>query len=325
MVCRWTPSTDYEIALPAPDLPKLATSNSARRRLALLSCLAAACLAACGSPEPVPDERYRETDQFIELIGASLSSRSSLREIADIDHSRLGASAGSPMPPARALIFSDPQLESLLIEQAPLIALDLPLRVLAFEEAESQSNKVIYNRFDYLVSRYQLDSETASELGVRYDQLFSDVTVEIPAGAVASFSSDEMKPDGIITIPSPYDFAETLQRVNDAIEDQDDTLMFGLVDFQANAREVGRAIRPSTMILFGAPGPGGKAMSSSPTLGLDGFCQKFLIWEDGAGQIKLSFNDLLALARRQEAKVALALRVVNFRLNSVFSDALSEE
>ena len=74
---------------------------------------------------------------------------------------------------------------------------------------------------------------------------------------------------------------------------------FGAVDFRANARELGIEIAPSYLILFGGPGPGGKAMVEAPTLGLDGFCQKFLIWEDASGRINLSFNDLLALADRQ--------------------------
>ena len=98
---------------------------------------------------------------------------------------------------------------------------------------------------------------------------------------------------------------------------------FGVVDFQANARDLGIEIAPSYLILFGGPGPGGKAMVEAPTLGLDGFCQKFLIWEDASGQIKLSFNDLLALAERQGVKKAIALRVINYRLKKTFGNALA--
>lgn len=66
-------------------------------------------------------------------------------------------------------------------------------------------------------------------------------------------------------------------------------------------------------------------MSNAPTLGLDGFCQKFLIWQDQAGRAHLSFNDLLALADRQRVPKALALRVINSRLSKVFEDALAKE
>jgi len=66
-------------------------------------------------------------------------------------------------------------------------------------------------------------------------------------------------------------------------------------------------------------------MAEAPTLGLDAFCQKFLIWEDASGQIKLSFNDLLALAERQDVDKAMALRVINYRLNKTFGDALAQD
>ena len=151
------------------------------------------------------------------------------------------------------------------------------------------------------------------------------VTQGLPKQVITSFTRDEMQPDGIVTIKSPYGFEETLKRVNSAIDAQNDTMHFGTVDFQANAREQGIDIPSSYMILFGGPGPGGKAMHSAPTLGLDGFCQKFLVWQDGDGRTYLSFNDLVALAERQEASKTLALRVINFRLNKTFSDALAED
>ena len=97
---------------------------------------------------------------------------------------------------------------------------------------------------------------------------------------------------------------------------------FGRINFQQRARSQGITLNPSTLILFGGPGPGAKAMAKSPTLGLDAFCQKFLVWEDDSGQVFLSFNDLLAIAERQNAKKSPALRVINYRLKSVFSEAL---
>ena len=266
-----------------------------------------------------------ETDQLVSQIDENLAASSRLSKLVDIDHSRLGQQAGSRMPPARVLIFSDPQLESELIKQNPLVALDLPLRVLAFEDGRDGASKVTYNDFDYLLSRYKLDSGASSELGARYTKSIDAAIKGIAPQVIASFPSDTMSPDGIITIESPYGFEETIERVNAAINAQDDTMHFGTVDFQANARELGIQIAPSYLILFGGPGPGGKAMAEAPTLGLDGFCQKFLIWEDSSGRVRLSFNDLLALAERQGAKKAVALRVINYRLKKTFSAALASK
>ncbi|MEP0201073.1 MAG: DUF302 domain-containing protein [Halioglobus sp.] len=285
----------------------------------------AALLVGCGGGEPIPPERYAATDQLVSKISENLAAASNLTEIVDIDHSRLARQAGASMPPARVIIFSDTQLESQLIELNPLTALDLPLRVLAFEDTDDASSKIIYNSFDYLESRYELDRSTSSGLRKRYEQSISEAVDGLPPTAVAAFSNDEMSPDGIITIESPYGFKETIERVNAAINAQDDTVHFGTVDFQANARDLGSEIAPAYMILFGAPAPGGKAMADAQTLGLDGFCQKFLIWEDSSGRINLSFNDLLALAERQEVQKSLALRVVNYRLNKTFGDALESQ
>jgi uncharacterized protein (DUF302 family) len=63
-------------------------------------------------------------------------------------------------------------------------------------------------------------------------------------------------------------------------------------------------------------------MADAPTLGLDAFCQKLLVWEDESGAVQVSFNDLLAIAERQDVPKAVALRVINRRLGSTFSGAL---
>ena len=293
-------------------------------RLVAGICVAAVVLlSACGSADPVAPERYVETDALVERINQNLSQVGNLRKVTEIDHSRLGHEAGSPMPPSRVVIFSDPGLEAQLVQLHPLVALDLPLRVLAFEQGEGGPGRVIYNNFDYLVSRYGLDAGQTSTLGKRYARSFSEATRGVPNEGVSSFENDMMQPDGIVTITSPYDFDETLRRVNAAIDAQDDTMHFGKVDFQALASKQGIEVPPSQMILFGAPGPGGKVMASAVTLGLDGFCQKFLVWQDRDGRTHLSFNDLVALAERQGARKSIALRVVNFRLKKTFKDALA--
>jgi uncharacterized protein (DUF302 family) len=134
-----------------------------------------------------------------------------------------------------------------------------------------------------------------------------------------------MQPDGIITINNLFDFETTVARLTAAIDAQDDTVWFGTVDFQARAQEQGTEIGPLRLLLFGGPGPGAKAMAEAPTLGLDAFCQKLLVWEDETGAVKVSFNDLLALADRQQAGKSPALRVINHRLTSTFGAALESD
>ena len=278
-------------------------------------------LQACSDPLPLSAERYAASDALLNKVSANLDKHPEWHKVAEIDHSRLGKKAGSTMPPARVIIFSNPQLETNLIQYNPLVAIDLPLRLLAYEETPGGDSKLIYNRFNYIQSRYNLGERPL--LKAAYEQTMTELLQGIDKNSLASFSTSSMEEDGIITIDSPFDFETTLIKISQAIASQDDTVSFGQVDFKHQAEKLGIELLPNTLILFGGPAPGAKAMNKAPTLGLDAFCQKFLVWQDASGKVHLSFNDLLAMAERQDVPKSIPLRVINFRLNKVFSEALS--
>jgi uncharacterized protein (DUF302 family) len=278
-------------------------------------------LSACsGEPEPVAESRYAGPDQLFQQLETNVGANPAFEVITEIDHSRLATEAGSSMPPAHVLIWSDPELEAAILAEAPLAAIDLPLRALAYESQDSGKAAVIANRYDFLVNRYGLPAD--GELRDRYEGAINSAMQGIPADAIANFPTDSMPDTGIITLNSPHDFATTEQRLMEAIDAQSDTVHFGIVDFAERSSEHGVTLPPMRMILFGGPGPGGKAMEAAPTLGLDAFCQKLLIWQDKEGNVRVSFNDLLALADRQQVSGGVALRVINWRLSSTFSKAL---
>lgn len=278
-------------------------------------------LAGCGLEEAPDAARYQQPDALFAQVMSNVNDSNDLQVILEIDHSRLGAEAGSAMPPARVLIFSNPRLEAQLIKQNPLAAIDLPLRILAFESQPEGLARVIYNNFDYIESRYSPGAP--ADLRTMYDDTIAQALEDIPANQIAAFTNNKMQPDGITTIDSPFDFATTVEKVLAGIDAQDDTVRFDSVDFQQVAREVGIKIAPTTLLLFGGPAPGAKAMSNAPTLGLDAFCQKFLVWQDADGNVHLSFNNLLAIAERQDVGKSIPLRVINYRLSSVFEDVLN--
>lgn len=280
-------------------------------------------VAGCGGPEPVTAERYAGPDHLFGTIEGNVAASTMLEKTLEIDHSRLGADAGSMMPPARVLIFSSPRLEAGLLDIDPLIAVDLPLRILAYESVPDGESRVIYNSFDYLQSRYGLGD--IPSLQAIFDESNAEALRGIDSKHIAAFESDAMQPDGIITLSSPYDFETTVHRLAAVIDEQDDTVWFGSVDFQARAQEQGVEIGPTRLLLFGGPGPGAKAMAEAPTLGLDAFCQKLLVWQPESGTVNVSFNDLLAVAARQGVSKNLALRAINRRLLSTFQAALESE
>ncbi len=285
-------------------------------------CILVLALSACDSGSPITIERYESSDELFQAIDSNVAKEPSLQKVLEIDHSRLGAQVTSHMPPAKVLIFSDKKLESELLTRNQLAGLDLPLRVLAYESEPNGPSKIIYNSYDYLASRYGLSPSGVTRS--LYENSVSLALSGINPANIATFSQDQMQPDGIVTLDSPFDFEETYSRVLDVINSLDDSVVFGSIDFQSQVQDFGVDIPPTKLILFGAPGPGAKAMRNAPTLGLDAFCQKFLVWQDDQQVVHLSFNDLLLVAERQDVNKSLPLRVIAFRLNRTFSNVLSE-
>ena len=138
----------------------------------LYTILLLSLLAGCSrDPEPISETRYIAPDKLFQALVENVRSNPQYEIIVDIDHSRLAAEAGSSMPPAHVLIWSDSKLEADILERVPLAAIDLPLRVLAYEDQDSHSAAVIANGFSYLVNRYALPDEVG--IRDRYELPFS--------------------------------------------------------------------------------------------------------------------------------------------------------
>lgn len=292
-------------------------------RLIFVAGCALLSLAACSrDPDPVPEVRFVEPDRLFQTLESNVRNHPAFEVIVDIDHARLAGKAGSPMPPSHVLIWSDPKLDVAILKANPLAAVDLPLRILAFEDPATGKAAVIANRSDFLVSRHGLPDDAA--IRERYAAAIATATHGIVAESIASFASDTMPEPGLITLDSPHDFDATEALLMGVIKAEPDTVHFATVDFAERARTHGVALPPLKLILFGAPGPGGQAMREAPTLGLDAFCQKLLIWQDASGAVHVTFNDLLALAERQEVTAGIPLRVINRRIKKTFSEALQQ-
>lgn len=275
----------------------------------------------CNS-EPVAESRFVEPDKLYKIIEDNVRSHSEFEVIVDIDHARLADKADSPMPPAHVLIWSDPEMDAAILKHNPVAALDLPFRILAFENQDNGEAMVIANSFDFLVTRHSLPNDRI--IRELYESAISKATLGVPPESFMQFASDRMSERGIVTLDSPYEFAATRERLLKKINEQSDTVIFEEIDFAARAKAQGVFIGPVVMILFGAPGPGGQAMKNAPTLGLDAFCQKLLIWQDASGMVHVTFNDLLALAKRQEVSGGIPLRIINYRIEKTFSEALEQ-
>jgi len=83
---------------------------------------------------------------------------------ARIDFGGDAARAGLTMPPSQLLVFGNPQAGTPLMQAVPTAALDLPLKVLSWEDADGRA-WLSYNAPDFLRARHGLDAELMKPLG----------------------------------------------------------------------------------------------------------------------------------------------------------------
>ena len=81
-----------------------------------------------------------------------------------IDHSGEAAKVGMTMPPTKLLIFGNPKAGTPLMLAAPSSALDLPLKILIWEDTKGKV-WVSYNSPVYLLERHGLPHELQQNIG----------------------------------------------------------------------------------------------------------------------------------------------------------------
>lgn len=84
---------------------------------------------------------------------------------ARVDHSGEAAKAGLAMRPTQLLIFGSPKAGTPLMVAAPSLAIDLPLKALAWQDADDRV-WLSYNTPDYLQRRHSIPSELLKNIAV---------------------------------------------------------------------------------------------------------------------------------------------------------------
>jgi uncharacterized protein (DUF302 family) len=137
----------------------------------------------------------------------------------------------------------------------------------------------------------------------------------------ATLGAKAMDGDGLITIQSRYTPKETMQRLETAVKSKGMTV-FAHIDHAAGAAEVGMALRPTDLLIFGSPKGGTPLMQSAQTIGID-LPLKALVWEDAKGHVWLSYNDLAWIAQRHAAGMQAAVQTMTGALNAIAAEATS--
>jgi uncharacterized protein (DUF302 family) len=103
-------------------------------------------------------------EETLERLKAVIGSRN-MTLFTQIDHSDLARRIGLTMQEAHVLIFGNPKGGTPLMIASPLLALDLPLKVLVWQSADGQV-WVSTNSVAYLRDRYALPQELVGNLSI---------------------------------------------------------------------------------------------------------------------------------------------------------------
>lgn len=96
-------------------------------------------------------------DATVEKLKGILNAKGVML-FALVDHSGEAAKAGMKMPPTKLLIFGSPKAGTPVMLAAPSIAIDLPLKILVWQDANGKV-WVSYNSPQYLKERHRVPDD----------------------------------------------------------------------------------------------------------------------------------------------------------------------
>ena len=103
-------------------------------------------------------------EQTVERLEGILQSKG-VTLFALVDHSGEAEKAGMKMPPTKLFIFGNPKAGTPLMLAAPSTAIDLPLKILVWEDAHGKV-WVSYNSPGYLQERHSFPPELLQNVAV---------------------------------------------------------------------------------------------------------------------------------------------------------------
>ena len=125
---------------------------------ALLTGLLLPASAASGKDNIMKEEgiitipSHHPVDETVDRLKEILRAKD-VNLFALIDHSGEAAMAGLKMPPTKLLIFGNPKAGTPLMLAAPSVAIDLPLKILVWEDGQGRV-WLSYNSPAYLMDRH---------------------------------------------------------------------------------------------------------------------------------------------------------------------------
>ena len=116
------------------------------------------------TPESSAYASNHSVDQTVEKLEEILKAKG-VKLFALVDHSGEAERAGMKMRPTKLLIFGNPKGGTPLMIASPSIAIDLPLKILVWEDGNGKV-WISYNSLAYLQARHHLPQELVQNIAV---------------------------------------------------------------------------------------------------------------------------------------------------------------
>ena len=107
---------------------------------------------------------HQSVDRTVQKLEELLQSKG-VKLFALIDHSGEAEKAGMHMRPTKLLIFGNPKAGTPLMIASPAIAIDLPIKILVWQDGESKV-WISYNAPAYLQARHGLPPDLVRNIAV---------------------------------------------------------------------------------------------------------------------------------------------------------------
>ncbi|VVS95703.1 DUF302 domain-containing protein [Desulfoluna spongiiphila] len=265
-----------------------------------------------------PQDRFSAVDKLSLAIDAEIPEK---EIVLVIDHSRLAEEKGVEMPASQVTIYTDPGVNTPLLKHNPLVGLDLPFRILVYsEDMQGETAKTVYASADFIRKRHGLDASVSLDA---YTEALTNPLAHVPPELVSEVDGEGVTPGyGIQFLSSPFGFEATIERLQKNVMAEGDTKWFTVVDYKEDAKSLGDELPRMKLLLFGGPAPGGMAMAKFPKLGLDAFCQKVLVYENGKEEVQVAYNDIVLFAELHYGNSIKPHHMLNGRLSETFKRAL---
>ena len=216
---------------------------------------------------------FASVPETVDLIKNTLKDQG-LEIIGIIDHAANATKVGLKLAPSQLILFRDHQLEKKLLHRSATVSIDLPLKILVYEEPETGSTQLIYNSAGYISDRHGIRAR---------DHLLARLNKRL--------SQFGQLDHGLITIESEHSVEVTVEKLKTILQDNGFSIPF-IFDYTKLSDR-----GPSQLLIFGNPNVGTRLMQNQQSIGLD-LPLKFLVWNDHEDQVHISYNDPNFLGKR---------------------------